>query len=121
MFTRFAASCTNLFDPLLAYGPEADKQFIQKSRKYHIDIEDVRQSACLIFMEKIHLFDPTKGKLNAFLWAHLNKSLLRESLGPFRFALWLDDNTEAARFVRKQLEALAAEDIVLEDISESEC
>src|SRR5438105_3562582 len=120
MFTRFAASCTNLLDPLQAFGPNADTQFIQKARKYNIDIEDVRQIAYLVFYEKNHLYDATKGTRRAFLWAHLEKRLLREVFGPLRFPIYLDDCSEAARFILEQLEMMSEENDEYEDIRDVE-
>lgn len=126
MFTRFAASTVSTSNNmvsiifLLAYGPNSEKQFIQKSKQYNFDVDDVLQDAHVIYIVKNHLYEESKGTRAAFLWAFLNKLLLRKSLGPSKFAISLDDDSEMARLLNEKMEALPAEEIEYKDISEYE-
>lgn len=91
----------------LVFIRENDGQIRQKAAKFCVDVDDVRQTVCLIFLESGHLFDESRGSLAAFVFGRLEKILARQAGGPLRFALSLDDDTQLGEALRAIVEAKA--------------
>lgn len=96
--------------PVLIFVLENQSQIHQKAIKYGVDVADVSQDVCLVFLEKISNFDPSCGSLRSYIFGHLDKLLHRQSFGALRFAVSLDDDGERAEIIRGQVESAATLD-----------
>ncbi len=90
--------------PVFLFIFENRKQINQKANKFGCDVSDVFQEVCLIFIEKYSSFNSDRGSLKSFVFGNLEKVLMRQTIGPLRFAISIDDDSEQSKNILAEIE-----------------
>lgn len=92
---------------LLNFCDEYYGQINRKSRRFKLEIDEIKSELAVTYQLKIHLFDPEKGTLAAFLFGHLEKQLKRRLTDALSYSISIDDPSEQGLAFRAHVEAIA--------------
>jgi hypothetical protein len=94
--------------PALVFVRDNRRQIQSKAMKFGVEVDDVCQNVCLIFLEQISKFDSSRGSLRRYIFGHLEQMLHRQTFGPLRFSLSLDDVGGRGDIIRDQVELMSS-------------
>lgn len=87
----------NSVSPICLYGialkfiADNRRQVETKANACSMEIVDVTQNIHQIFLEKGPFYDPTRGGLREYIFGHLHHLLIRQTIGPLRYASSISD------------------------------